>query len=542
MWLSIAVVTATIFRLWLSSGLMMYFVSGTMYDDLMQISKAFSIAEGRWLGEYGPMTLVKGVGFPLIAALIHFLNVPFITSFHFIYILGCIAFAWAIRPVVKNDLILFLAYIFVLFNPIAFSADITKYYRDIVYYAMCMVFISLTAGILLRAKGNTAAALAGFSLGLCVLIREDCQWLYIYAAVCLIFIVVKGAVIDKNGFASGLKCIISFALTFAALILSICFVNYIHYQTFTIDEYNSGAYADAYGAVSRLHPDDHNTHIVIPEQNRKLLYENCPSFAVLQPLLDGGDPRFEPWKIYAGEYRSGYFSFNLRDAIAARGYFQDAPSTNDYMKKMADEINSYCDENLPDAYPKHSGIVSRFYIKDVPNIMNSMAKGIISTLKYENVSCIPIPCNEDDKYIKIFEEFTNSTIAANRYMESGETISNYHLSGLKLWAQRFMRVIIIVYQFVTLPLFLICCVANIIAGIKLVREKSNSSYMWFILLSGFLRLYLLRCFMIGYVDATTFSAVANPAYQAGSYVVLGMFISSGLAFFRENILRDKRRK
>ena len=53
---------ATVLRFLLCKGLMVYFVAGTHYDDIMQISKAFSIADGNWLGQYGSMTLKKGVG------------------------------------------------------------------------------------------------------------------------------------------------------------------------------------------------------------------------------------------------------------------------------------------------------------------------------------------------------------------------------------------------------------------------------------------------------------------------------------------------
>ena len=80
-WLIAVAVLATILRIMLTNGLMVYFVPGTQYDDIMQISKAFSIIKGNWLGEYGSMTLVKGVGYPLIVAIFNFLNIPYILGF-----------------------------------------------------------------------------------------------------------------------------------------------------------------------------------------------------------------------------------------------------------------------------------------------------------------------------------------------------------------------------------------------------------------------------------------------------------------------------
>lgn len=91
-----------LFRLLLSHALLVCFSSGSYYDDLMQISKAMSVANGGWLGSYGSLTLVKGVGFPLLTAIFHWLHLPYIWAYQLLYILAASFFMWAIAPMVKN--------------------------------------------------------------------------------------------------------------------------------------------------------------------------------------------------------------------------------------------------------------------------------------------------------------------------------------------------------------------------------------------------------------------------------------------------------
>ena len=405
-----------------------------------------------------------------------------------------------------------------------------------------MIFISATVGLLIRQKGKIAAAISGFSLAWCILCREDGQWLYIYIFCCVIAIYVYKFITEKRFYKEFIKELLCAVLAYAIVVLPVCYMNYSRYGTFTLDEYNSGYYADAYGAISRLHGYEGNTQVVIPYSEREKLYEYSPAFARLKPYLDGGDPRFEPWKIADNDYRTGYFSFNLRDAIKARGYYEDARSTNAYLKQLADEVNNYCDTVAENAYGKRSTIVSRFYPQHIPNILNSTFRGVGLTLKYTNVSCIPIQCEEDDKYLKKFEEFTNSTVAGNRYIETGEIVENYHLTGFARWMQRLMRVIIILYGIIT-PIMFVCAVAYLIyQSVMLFKKYTDEIFIKWLSGCSLLALFMLRCFMIGYVDATSYSAIDNPAYQAGSYVALWCFISLQAAVFLYEIIKIKTNK
>ncbi len=516
-------ILALIFRLMLTAGMQVYFIPDTTYDDIMQISKTLSILNGEWLGEYGSLTLVKGVGYPLLTAIFSFLSIPYILAWHSVYVLASVVFIYAVYPLIKSKLSILIIYFAVLFNPIAFTIGTNKFYRDTAYYSIAFLAISFFLCFITRNDKKLYAFFAGFSLALAVLTREDSHFILVY----MIAVIIAGFIIDlinKKGFKNCLIKISLVALGYIVVISPISYINYSYYKTFDLDEYQSSSFADAYGALSRLDGGLNDSRITIPYEERMKLYENSPAFNELYPLLDAQDAQFETWKEIHGEYKTGYFSFVLRDAAASLGYFETAEKSDEYFTRLANEVNEYCDNLDYEVGNERSGVHARFYLEDTPEIINSFIKGVISTSKFENISCLPIPANADDEYLKIFEDATNSTIAADRYMKTGEIVNNYSLSGFNLYMQRAIRVIIIVYQLVFPVVMIVSVLLWILDTIKVLLRKYNAEKIisW-LSASSLLGVYVARMVMLAFVDATTFSTVLNPTYQAATYTVMVAF-------------------
>ena len=135
----------------------------------------------------------------------------------------------------------------------------------------------------------------------------------------------------------------------------------------------------------------------------------------------------------------------------------------------------------------------------------------------------------DDTYLKIFEEYTRSECAANRYCEDGTIVENYHPTGVRLWLQRAARVLILLYQWLTPTLMAAAVLVWAANGIRAVRRWRDAALwqMW-VAQSSLLCAFLLRVAMLAFVHATTFAAIDNPAYQAASYPVMLGFIAAAL--------------
>lgn len=216
----------TIFRLAISDVMMIRFMPGSGYDDIMQIVKSITIANGEWLSGYGSMTLVKGVGYPLLTALFHFLHIPYIFAYHLLYIVACIVFMLAIKPLIPNRWVALGIYVFLIFNPIAFSAELTRLYRDIGYYSIAFFSFATSLGMVLhykeRKKSIAFGAAAGLSLAFAISYREDAQWLIIYAVACLVVYLISVFRSKDEGKKRRFLSVLSVPVSFALCFLHIC--------------------------------------------------------------------------------------------------------------------------------------------------------------------------------------------------------------------------------------------------------------------------------------------------------------------------------
>ena len=467
------------------------------------------------------------------------MKIPYLLGWNLIYVLACAVFVWAVAPLVRSRLVLLACYLFLLFDPIAFDSSVNRYYRDIGYYALAFLAASLFCAFLIRQKVWIAAC-GGFALAAAAITREDSQWLYIYAAGCVTAVLVlralkKQAVIRLLG-----GSVFAALCGYAALCLPLSWMNHIYYDTFALDEYNSGSYAAAYGALSRLDGGLEDPGITIPESERLLLYQNSDAFAQLYPYLDAPDALYATWKEVQGEYRTGYFSFVLRSAAEKAGKYTSAREADAYFTQLAQEVNAYCEDH-PSGPPRKT-IVGRFYAKDLPAMAASWGRGIWLAVRFSGLSVVPVPAHEDDAYLKIYEDYTGSICAANRDMEDGSVVENYHPEGIRLWMQRGCRVLILVYQLLTPILFAAACVCWILWGVSAFRfwkVQSSTLCLW-IAQSSLLCLFLVREVMLAYVDVTAFPTISYPPYQAASYPILLGFIALVLCPVISQLLRRKK--
>ncbi|MDL2219998.1 hypothetical protein LJC04_06720, partial [Ruminococcaceae bacterium OttesenSCG-928-O06] len=450
-------------------------------------------------------------------------------------------FMAAIRPLIKNKWIGAAGYAFLLFNPIAFSTQITRLYRDIGYYSVSFLCVAATLGFLLRYGSKNAgvyfALPAGLFLAFAHNFREDSHWLYVYVVACLLawfifrLLYLKNRTGEKKAKTTAVVPLL-IVTGWLFIMLPVSLLNLGYYGTFTIDEYNSGAYAKAFGALKRIDGGLEDPHIVIPEEQRMALYELSPAFSELYSQLDAPNARYRGWKEEQGEYRTGYFSFVLRDAVAVLGYYENADTANAYYERLANEVNAVCDQGLIEAGPRSYGITAKYYPWMTGPIIEATFQGMWQTLQCTGINPLMLPVNEDDAYLKIYENFVYDTISADRYMEDGSTVSNYSLSGIALWGQRFLRVVVLTYRYLLPYLFfaaLVCFVAVFVGVI--FRKKSGLSFFADSITGiSLLCLFLLRSAMIGFVHVSSFSAISNPAYQAANYPIILAFVVVAIAY------------
>ena len=113
-----------------------------IYDDQLMIEQTNSIVSGNWLGEYNSKTLTKGVFTPLFIALTYILNIPFLIGKEIFYGIACIVFVLIIIKKIKSKIALICIYIIILINPVEYSVQLCRVYRDGLYTSLILFLLA----------------------------------------------------------------------------------------------------------------------------------------------------------------------------------------------------------------------------------------------------------------------------------------------------------------------------------------------------------------------------------------------------------------
>jgi hypothetical protein len=176
-------------------------------------------------------------------------------------------------------------------------------------------------------------------------------------------------------------------IALAAVIGLVDGLNYWHYGVFDNNEVKSASFLHAYGALSRIQHDKFQRFIPFPKDARLKAYSVSPAARELKGQLDG--PVGEKWTEIGCEYYaqmkpcseilSGLFLWALRDAVAQAGYYRSAPATNAFYERLANEIDTACDDGRLACLPSRATLLPPFQWKYVADSLKS-AKTLLRTL------------------------------------------------------------------------------------------------------------------------------------------------------------------
>jgi len=343
--LVVAYIVIAIIKLFLVSdqGLFSYYGP---HDDLLYLRHAESILNGQWLGDYNNLTLAKGVGYPLWIALSNLLSVDLLLAQHILYILACFLFVLAISPSLSSNRWRIVLFMLLVFNPISYADTVgNRVIRDGIYPALVLMVFSLI--ILIHSaisRYQRKPIFLSLSLGLSFFFfwvtREEGIWLLPAILVLisgLLMLQVKAFRVRFFIFVVVIPVVQVFLL-----ISSLMYLNYKHYGVYVHNDVKSGSFVSAYSALQRLKTEDVN-RLELPAHTRGVLYDLSPSFAQLKDTLD--DSR-KWWFTGKEDIHNGMFIWGFRDAVKERGYYADAYTSEMFYRRITEEINSACLQNV----------------------------------------------------------------------------------------------------------------------------------------------------------------------------------------------------
>ncbi len=520
-------------------------------DDMVMYNSAVSITQGEWLGAYGYTTLAKNSFFALWLAALHVLGIPFLLGGQALWGAASAAAAAGFSPIFRRRWAGLLLYAVLLFSPSstanpAPNAFVARVYRDNIFPALCLLCVAGLVGFALRRALPLRHAawwlvLAGLSFGACWLCREDGWWLLPFAVgavlVTLVF-VVRGGLSPLAKVKRALCLSLPFVLC-GALVAGWCTANSAAYGRFIVNDFSSGEFAAAYGAMTRVRHESWNPKVDVPLDVRVQLYERVPAFNELKSLLESQNylERYHAVLPESGEfadYSSGAFYWALREAAAARGYYDSPQKAQLYWENMAVNINALCDTGALAAGPPRSSVnppIRAEYIGPV------LAEGLHSlwfsaTFQDCDARSLFSPAGNDPTFyaetLRPMEEFLHDTALTATKENSIEPYYN----PWQVWCFKLFDIARAVYA-VLLPLGLLLALAwqgraaAQLAKRLAARQRSPRQSLLWVLMLGLLLCILLRAFMMAFVTVSSFNIGTYVMYLASIHPLMLLYAFVG---------------
>lgn len=374
-------------------------------DDGLYIGLGRAIAEGKWLGRYTSVTLVKGPGYPIFLALNHWTGLSLSVGHAIFQIVAALVFVYAIFRITGSVILVAITFCAIILNPVNYSADMARVARDIIYPYQTLLVIGLIL-LALYEKSQLSrvlfALLGGGALGWFWITREESVW--ILPGLVLLFFVVPdrwpGRV--QTMLIVGIGAFIAYG--------SVGVINRVAYGSWTVTELNSGAFPLAMNALQRVDFGATVAQVPLTREARNQIYRVSPSFASLASYIERPE-----WSQIScgllphtcGEIAGGWFHWVVRDAAQGAGVFSTPSQSKAFFLAIANEVNSACDSgvlhcrsntllNLPrielrelSQIPKiAAGAIRRAIFLDAPQMDASNSSGpesmILSALDFLN--------------------------------------------------------------------------------------------------------------------------------------------------------------
>ncbi len=434
-WALVALLIAL--KAWLATDLGLTIYGSAMHDDALFATQARSIMDGRWLGDYGEVTLSKGPVYPLFLAAVGVSGQPLQQVQAWFHAAACLLFIVALRPLVPRAGWRVSLFALLLLDPQMLSAAaIGRVLRTGIQPALVLAALGGVIGLAARVRRGPATLagwglLAGTAWAAFWYCREEGVWL-VPSAVLILGVAAVGVWRNRAERRWWRVALLASPLLPVLLAdVALRLVNRHFYGAPVTVEYTSGSFPSAYGALARIEPKEYNRLVQIPREIRMHAYAVSPAFAELQPWLEG--EYGAGWLKYGWEgstvpesqrdIRAGWTSWALRGAAARCGYYRDAATADRYWRRVAAEINAACDQGRVPAGGRRSGFVPRWHASLAQPLGEALLRALDLLVSTRDARVWMVPSQGTPEEYAVFASVTHQQPAGAGDVRTGRSVA-----------------------------------------------------------------------------------------------------------------------
>jgi hypothetical protein len=424
--------------LWFVSGQPVIGYAGTGHDDQLFLQLADNILSGHWLGPYSQFTLMKGCGYPLFIAGAFVLNVPLPLAEHGLYLISCWLTVRALRPLLRCDLWTLTIYGLLVWQPMSYciAAPGGNVLRQNLYTPLTLLIFSGLIAFYTRRHAPTVtrvgwALLLGISLGWFWLTREESIWIIPCVALLATAALIP-MIREKTTWPRMISPFIVATAGALAPILTVCALNAHYYGWFGTVEFRAPEFIAAYGALGRVRADKPLDRVPLPREARLAIYKVSPTFARLEPLLEGR--LGAGWGGPERQFNGGMWVWALRDAVMDVSKPHNAREALAFYRQIADEVNAACDAGLLPAGPRHDSFLppwSDYYSRGVRRDFYGYLRFFV---RFDNFNARPMHSIGTFSQLEIFRDLTRWHLSASGSVPELTTPRSHALSVWRIGA------------------------------------------------------------------------------------------------------------
>jgi hypothetical protein len=337
------------FKLWLVAGQDLIARQNPL-DQLRYLQMAETLVQGRWLGSYGPLTLIREPGYSFWVALVHELGVPLRWANETLLLLAAAAFSSGLRRAGLSRGATFACFSVVVLEPHSLVVN-----RDALPASFYLPGLLLAvAGLLRSALAETAARRAvhagwtGLVLGVLWATRPEkllLVGLLLLAAVVDFAALRRRSVARRRAAAWAALLVAVPGLGVAMVAGSIAAANHAHYGVFGTTEVAAPGYLAANRALVSIEQASPRRFVPVPREVRERAYAVSPAFRELRSTLEGPSwARNVSCRVdrVCDDIAAGYLRWLFREAVAAAGHMDRPGAADAFFQQIADELDAAC--------------------------------------------------------------------------------------------------------------------------------------------------------------------------------------------------------
>ena len=380
-WLWAAIVAAGLVVKAVQSPL---YVFGASDDDELMVRMAQGFLHGHWSSSWsstGVATLVKPVGFPLFLAGAHFLPWSPLVTVYLLSLAGAALTAWSWRRLSGSRPQATAVLALMVFNPIAFTLESQRVYRNLFIDAVATLAIGLAFVIAAevgarRPAAEAAAAEAapgtgtahqrhpgrlrcgvpylsavgiGLLVGTAAITKPTWLWLPFAVAAPLAYPLLLR--LRRPGPRWGALARVVLAGLLAVLsawgvVETVTVMNQRTYGVSLVEDFSSGGLARAWGAWASVEAGPPEHGVQITRSMREAVYRVSPTAAAMEPYLESPT---DFWKsvdcessVHICDESGNWMEWDLQSAAVSTGKVNSVRQFQQYFDRLAGEIEHAC--------------------------------------------------------------------------------------------------------------------------------------------------------------------------------------------------------